>query len=1107
MMIMSTTELIAQSVGTPFMFGGSIYKVSKKDVGHPERNEAVLFTAKGTGKVVIPARVTTPKGMDQENYKVVGCASWGATVEDGVTELEFEEGIPEISDYSLRKPQNLKKVIIPASCKKVGIGCFVDCPSLESFVVKAGNPNYKSLDNGALVSADGTKLVYVPGGKVGEFTISNGVTEILPTAITNCRKLTRVTIPASVNKLSELEEFPSISGSATRFTVDAANSKYCDKDGLLCSKDGKTLIHVPYKYDKLKMPGDELIIPETITKINKAAAISCYMKKVTLNNVENIGVGAFNSCSALETVKIGKKIDKIGTGAFTNCSRISAFEVDDDNKKYQAVEGVIFTKPTPDHLVLYPSGKEGAYTVPEGTKIIDENAFADVFYLNKITLAKSVEKIEKFAFKGAKKLEEVDFNNTEKLTSIGEQAFTGTPLKKVTIPSCVTTLGVAAFSQLAELTEVKFAAGSKLTELSSNLFQNCKKLEKVLFDGENNINTISSAVFDGCEKLKNLAIPQKVTVIASGAFKGTKELETVTFAENAILDRIGESAFAESGIKHIELPQSVKTIQTLAFDHCASLKEIKLPKDFSNVAEGAFNFCESLLKFIVESGNTRYSTLDGMLCDINKTTLEVFPAGKADSKYTLIPYFTTIAPYAFYGSQKISNITFPRSVTKIGIRAIALCENLSSLSFMGETKIPELNDNIFYRTSNQKNIIIYVRKKWYEISENEEKIKDYNIHFKEVHPSFVTTVGYDRGTEFFPTSNENVGAISFYNERTSVILGETAKEEAMTEADKFGKKFPAKEYKLSSILDFAYEDTKTVKAIVALGELGYIGMNAFKGSSIKDLYFVGNVPGDLGSEDYDQKGSYSFKDKQNIYVKESKVETYKKKWEVTKTNGSSDKHELMITYKIPQHTYNHGGTVCFPFDVKYPSTGGDDDVKPYVPVDFGYIHSADHPIVRAFSLDNYYLPAFTGAFIRSKKKTEVSSYCQMDESQSHDKIVLANYEPTADNRMIGAVEDTPITNEAGFQYYAFSKGKLVKVNDGVNFPYFKAYLRLKKLTGAGAKAYTLVFDEEGTGSTTGINGVVEFGGEETPYYNLSGVRVNRPTRGLYIHNGKKIVVK
>ena len=444
----------------------------------------------------------------------------------------------------------------------------------------------------------------------------------------------------------------------------------------------------------------------------------------------------------------------------------------------------------------------------------------------------------------------------------------------------------------------------------------------------------------------------------------------------------------------------------------------------------------------------------------------------------------------------MTNITFPKTVTKIGQRAIALCDGLKSLSFMGEDAVPTLEENIMYKSGNLKNVTIFVRKKWYETSANKPTIDTYNNRFKEVHPSFVTATGYDRGTEFFPTSVDNVGVISFYQPRTSVIIQETAVEAEYT--DIYNKHWPTKDYTVSRILDFAYENTPTVRDIVVLADVGVIGLNAFKTSiPLNGIYFVGKTPATLSSNDYEKPGDYPFYSDQDIYVRPSVVDSYEGAWK--------GDHDLNITSKIPQQTKGHGGTVCFPFDVKYPSGKGNDDIKPYVPVDYSHVNDAYKPFVRAYSLDDYYIPAFTGAFIRSKQTAAVTSYCEMDDNQPHTAISLTGYTPTADNRMFGAVEDTPITNEAGFQYYAFKQGKLVKLNNGVNFPYFKAYLRLKKT--AGAKSYRLIFDDGDDDETTGINELTESGSDNAPYYNLNGIRVTRPTQGVYIRNGKKIIIK
>ena len=65
----------------------------------------------------------------------------------------------------------------------------------------------------------------------------------------------------------------------------------------------------------------------------------------------------------------------------------------------------------------------------------------------------------------------------------------------------------------------------------------------------------------------------------------------------------------------------------------------------------------------------------------------------------------------------------------------------------------------------------------------------------------------------------------------------------------------------------------------------------------------------------------------------------------------------------------------------------------------------------------------------------------------------------------------------------------------------RCWLQLDKSAGAPA-SLTIVFDDD----TTGIN-VTTVNGQQTTVYDLNGRRVAQPTKGLYIINGKKVVIK
>lgn len=69
----------------------------------------------------------------------------------------------------------------------------------------------------------------------------------------------------------------------------------------------------------------------------------------------------------------------------------------------------------------------------------------------------------------------------------------------------------------------------------------------------------------------------------------------------------------------------------------------------------------------------------------------------------------------------------------------------------------------------------------------------------------------------------------------------------------------------------------------------------------------------------------------------------------------------------------------------------------------------------------------------------------------------------------------------------------------------RAYIIVPKATGS-AQGRQYNFDFNGT--TTAIDDVTVSGMEDGTWYTISGIRVNRPAaKGVYIHNGRKVIVK
>lgn len=108
-------------------------------------------------------------------------------------------------------------------------------------------------------------------------------------------------------------------------------------------------------------------------------------------------------------------------------------------------------------------------------------------------------------------------------------------------------------------------------------------------------------------------------------------------------------------------------------------------------------------------------------------------------------------------------------------------------------------------------------------------------------------------------------------------------------------------------------------------------------------------------------------------------------------------------------------------------------------------------------------------------------------------------ETLAYNDLKAATEDVTSVDD---KFFALTKlGEKVGfalVANGVVIPAGKAYLEVPAAT--AAKFFSL------DGEATGINSV-KTAKADGAYYTLEGVKTTKPVKGLYIHNGKKIVVK
>lgn len=187
----------------------------------------------------------------------------------------------------------------------------------------------------------------------------------------------------------------------------------------------------------------------------------------------------------------------------------------------------------------------------------------------------------------------------EGLKRIQKQAFMESNIESISIPSSVIYIGDMAFANKT-LTSVTFAPCESSLSLGESVFESCHRLqEAILPEG---LTKIGKKCFKDCG-IRKLSIPSTLTSIPTDAFILCSQLTEVQFTPGA-LGLIGNSAFSNTAIENIELPEGLYSIGFRAFDCAYALETVKLPASVNTISERSFERCDNIREITILNPET-----------------------------------------------------------------------------------------------------------------------------------------------------------------------------------------------------------------------------------------------------------------------------------------------------------------------------------------------------------------------------------------------------------------------------------------------------------------------------------------------------------------------
>ena len=687
----------------------------------------------------------------------------------------------------------------------------------------------------------------------------------------------------------------------------------------------------------------------------------------------------------------------------------------------------------------------GIKTITVGKNItnIPDWAFAMQINCSSITLPSTITSI------GSSALEECAFTSItlpEGLTTIGDYAFYGSKLTSLLIPSTVTTIGNDAFLDNADLATVT-CAGTAPATLANNVFG----------DGSNLTAIYVPAGTSATYKNAWASYESKIQDVPTTTFTYTATEKVTDFDDYSRFKgalSVKSHDFAD-GAGTVVYEGYVTAVGQQALDY-SKLTGITIPESVTEIEQWAFQYSKSL----------------------------------ATVTFAGTPALTTIGSRAFNSCEALTSFAVPASVKTIGASAFSNCSELTTFTFDGTPTLTTIGNSAFQDCKKLTSFTIPESVKtlgttvfWFAgLTSLNIPAGVTSIGQALFCSSPVTTVTVDAGNAKYA----DLGCNGIFEKAANKLIAGGA---ATTIPDG-----------ITTIGEEAFWGEEGTFALTLPESVTTIESRAFHMTS--GLTSV-NIPSGVTHIDAE---TFFFCEIQDVYCYASPTMTWDggMKDDFSLMNPKSTNFHVVAADQSDWETNFPDANVTFVGDLA-PAVAGNAVDGVYWAT---YYNSAAN--MKADDNTTVYKAAINGSSLTLTEiddKVINAGEAVILKSTGANILMTTSADASAADYSDNALEGVDVATAvaAGFKYYVLSYENstlgFYRYN-GATLGANKAFI---KVADAGAPAF---FSFNFGGEPTGITNTNRTNNTNiSVVYNLSGQRVAQPTKGLYIVNGKTVVIK